>query len=57
MAARKRGISSFLLSWRPVADITCRLGLYGFGAAASVAIQVARHWGADVDACTHDQRH
>ena len=25
-----------------------RLGLYGFGAAAHVAIQVARHWGAEV---------
>jgi propanol-preferring alcohol dehydrogenase len=34
-----------------------RLGLYGFGAAASVAIQVARHWGADVYACTRDERH
>ena len=34
-----------------------RLGLYGFGAAASVAIQVARHWGADVYAATRDERH
>jgi len=34
-----------------------RLGLYGFGAAAHVAIQVARHWGADVYACTRDERH
>ncbi|HEV8037630.1 MAG TPA: zinc-dependent alcohol dehydrogenase family protein, partial [Bryobacteraceae bacterium] len=34
-----------------------RLGLYGFGAAAHVAIQVARHWGAEVYACTRDQRH
>lgn len=34
-----------------------RLGLYGFGAAASVAIQVAQHWGADVYACTRDERH
>jgi len=34
-----------------------RLGLYGFGAAASVAIQVARHWGAEVYACTRDERH
>ena len=34
-----------------------RLGLYGFGAAASVAIQVARYWGAEVYACTRDQRH
>ena len=34
-----------------------RLGLYGFGAAAHVAIQVARYWGAEVYACTRDQRH
>jgi propanol-preferring alcohol dehydrogenase len=34
-----------------------RLGLYGFGAAAHVAIQVARHWGAEVYACTRDDRH
>jgi len=33
------------------------LGLYGFGAAAHVAIQVARHWGANVYACTRDTRH
>jgi propanol-preferring alcohol dehydrogenase len=34
-----------------------RLGLYGFGAAAHVAIQVARHWGAEVFAFTRDERH
>ena len=34
-----------------------RLGLYGFGAAAHVAIQVARYWGAEVYACTRDERH
>ena len=34
-----------------------RLGLYGFGAAAHVAIQVARHWGIDVFAFSRDQRH
>jgi alcohol dehydrogenase, propanol-preferring len=34
-----------------------RLALYGFGAAAHVAIQVARHWGAEVYACTRDERH
>ncbi len=34
-----------------------RLGLYGFGAAAHVAIQVAQHWGATVYACTRDERH
>lgn len=34
-----------------------RLGLYGFGAAAHVAIQVARYWGAEVYASTRDVRH
>lgn len=33
------------------------LGLYGFGAAAHVAIQVARHWGVRVFAFTRDARH
>jgi propanol-preferring alcohol dehydrogenase len=33
------------------------LGFYGFGAAAHVAIQVARHWGAEVYASTRDARH
>jgi propanol-preferring alcohol dehydrogenase len=34
-----------------------RLGFYGFGAAAHLAIQVARHWNAEVYACTRDERH
>jgi propanol-preferring alcohol dehydrogenase len=34
-----------------------RLAFYGFGAAAHVAIQVARHWGVDVYAVTRDERH
>jgi len=33
------------------------LGFYGFGAAAHVAIQVARHWGVEVYASTRDARH
>jgi propanol-preferring alcohol dehydrogenase len=33
------------------------LGLYGFGAAGHVTIQVARYWGADVYASTRDARH
>jgi propanol-preferring alcohol dehydrogenase len=33
------------------------LGFYGFGAAAHVAIQVARHWGVTVYASTRDARH
>jgi alcohol dehydrogenase, propanol-preferring len=34
-----------------------RLGFYGFGAAAHVAIQVARYWGVEVFASTRDARH
>jgi propanol-preferring alcohol dehydrogenase len=34
-----------------------KLGFYGFGAAAHVAIQVANHWGVDVYAATRDARH
>jgi propanol-preferring alcohol dehydrogenase len=34
-----------------------RLGFYGFGAAAHVAIQVARHWDIEVYASTRDARH
>jgi len=33
------------------------LGFYGFGAAAHVAIQVARYWNVEVFACTRDVRH
>jgi alcohol dehydrogenase, propanol-preferring len=34
-----------------------RLGFYGFGSAAHVAIQVARYWGVEVYASTRDARH
>jgi len=34
-----------------------RLGFYGFGAAAHLAIQVARHWGVEVYAFTRDEAH
>jgi propanol-preferring alcohol dehydrogenase len=34
-----------------------KLGFYGFGAAAHVAIQVARYWNVDVYAATRDARH
>ena len=33
-----------------------RLGLYGFGASARCAIQVARHWGCGVYVCTRSER-
>jgi len=34
-----------------------KLGFYGFGAAAHVAIQVARYWNVEVYAATRDTRH
>ena len=34
-----------------------RIAFYGFGAAAHVATQVARHWGAEVYACTRETKH
>jgi propanol-preferring alcohol dehydrogenase len=34
-----------------------RLGFYGFGSAAHVAIQVARHWGVEVFASTRGEKH
>ena len=34
-----------------------KLGIYGFGAAGHVCIQVARYWGMDVYAMTRDERH
>jgi len=34
-----------------------RLGLYGFGASAHVAIQVARHWGCEVYVFTRSPKH
>ncbi len=35
----------------------CRLGLYGFGASAHIAIQVARHMGCRVFVMTREERH
>lgn len=35
----------------------CRLGLYGFGSSAHIAIQIARHWGCSVYVMTRDDRH
>lgn len=34
-----------------------KLGFYGFGAAAHIAVQVASHWGVEVYASTRDERH
>jgi len=34
-----------------------RLGIYGFGAAGHVAIQIANYWGMSVYVCTRDPRH
>jgi propanol-preferring alcohol dehydrogenase len=42
-----------------LADISsgARLGLYGFGSAGLVAIQVARYWGVDVYVSTREAKH
>jgi len=34
-----------------------RLGLYGFGASAHIAIQIARHWGCEVYVCSLKPQH
>jgi propanol-preferring alcohol dehydrogenase len=34
-----------------------RLGLYGFGASAHIAIQIARHWGCEVYVCSLKPHH
>jgi propanol-preferring alcohol dehydrogenase len=33
------------------------LGIYGFGAAGHVCLQVARHWGSKVFVCTREEKH
>jgi alcohol dehydrogenase, propanol-preferring len=33
------------------------LGIYGFGAAGHVCIQVARHWGCKIFVCTREEKH
>ncbi|HEU5298368.1 MAG TPA: zinc-dependent alcohol dehydrogenase family protein [bacterium] len=35
----------------------CRVGLFGFGASAHLAIQVARHWGCEVHVVTRSRGH
>jgi len=35
----------------------CRVGLFGFGASAHLALQVARHWGCDVFVVTRNPDH
>ncbi|GIW45959.1 MAG: alcohol dehydrogenase [Candidatus Binatia bacterium] len=35
----------------------CRLGLYGFGSSAHIAVQVARYWGCEVFVMTRDPKH
>ena len=34
-----------------------RLGLYGFGASAHIVVQIARHWGCEVDVFTRGEAH
>lgn len=48
------GFRALRLSNLHVGDV---LGIFGFGAAGHVAIQVARYWGARVVVCTREERH
>lgn len=54
MCAGVIGYRSLKLAGAPDAE---RLGLYGFGASAHIAIQVARHWGCDVYVFTRSEEH
>lgn len=54
MCAGVIGYRSLKLAGAENAD---RLGLYGFGASAHIAIQVARHWGCDVYVFTRSEEH
>jgi propanol-preferring alcohol dehydrogenase len=51
------GIIGFRALQRAEIRPGCRLGLYGFGASAHIAIQVARHLGCEVYVMTRDERH
>jgi propanol-preferring alcohol dehydrogenase len=51
------GIIGYRALRRARLDPGGRLGLYGFGASAHIAIQVARHWGCEVYVMTRDERH
>lgn len=51
------GIIGFRALKRAEVRPGCRLGLYGFGSSAHLAIQVARHWGCTVYVMTRDERH
>jgi propanol-preferring alcohol dehydrogenase len=51
------GIIGFRALRRAEVSPGCRLGLYGFGSSAHIAIQVARHWNCSIYVMTRDQRH
>jgi propanol-preferring alcohol dehydrogenase len=51
------GIIGYRCLRKAKVTLGAKLGFYGFGAAAHVAIQVAMHWGVDVYASTRDVRH
>jgi len=51
------GIIGFRALARAEVKPGCRLGLYGFGSSAHIAIQVARYWNCSIYVMTRDQRH
>jgi len=51
------GIIGYRALKRAAVKPGCRLGLYGFGSSAHIAIQVARYWGCRVHVMTREPRH
>jgi propanol-preferring alcohol dehydrogenase len=51
------GIIGYRSLWLSEIQPGQRLGLYGFGASAHIAIQVARHWGCEVYVFTRTESH
>jgi alcohol dehydrogenase, propanol-preferring len=51
------GIIGFRAMKRAAVKPGCRLGLFGFGSSAHIAIQVARHWKCSVYVMTRDEKH
>jgi propanol-preferring alcohol dehydrogenase len=51
------GVIGFRALRRSTIERGGRLGLYGFGSSAHIALQIARHWGCEVYVCTRGEKH
>jgi propanol-preferring alcohol dehydrogenase len=57
IAGIERGVGIERAGIGPVNLGGANLGIYGFGAAGHVCLQVARYWGANVFVCTREEKH